>query len=111
MARKALSRFTGLAVGLAVSAALFGGWGAAAHADECYSANCWIRIQEATDPAYQAAIHGGYYPYSYTYYGYPYGPSYGYPYGAYPYYPYSYYSYQSQYQYQYQFSTATNLTK
>lgn len=107
MARIILKR----AAGLAVVALLIGGWGIAAHAQVCESANCMIRVQEANDPAYQAAIHGGWYaPYPYYSYSYmyPYG-GYAYPYGYYPYpapyQPYQTYSYStnSNYSYQYQY--------
>lgn len=65
-------------------------------------------MQRAYDPAYQAAIHGGWYsphqygPYSYhSFYSYP---SYTYfPYSSYPYYQYQNYAFQYQYQYQYQY--------
>lgn len=89
------------AAGLAIALLLLGGWGMAAHAQAqvCYSANCMMRLDEANDPAYQAAIHGGWYPYS----AYPYPYSYSYPY-SFNYSPYQYQAYQDySYQYQYQY--------
>lgn len=102
MARKAAKRVAGFAAGAAVFALLLGGWGMAAHAQYCDNANCMLAAQRASDPAYQAAIHSGWYsPYQYSYYPYP---SYiYYPYSSYPYFPPPAYSYQYQYQYQYQY--------
>ena len=75
--------------GLTVGALLLMGGGAAAHAQVCYDANCLIQQQEANDPAYQAAIHGGY-GNGYGYSSMPYSQNYGY--GVYP-----NYSYANQY--------------
>lgn len=89
-------------LGLGIVALAMGGWGLTAHAWSCESANCWIRIDEANDPAYQAAIRS--LPYNpFTTYSYFY-PSYGYS----NYMPYPYGGYQYQYQNRYSYSHSQN---
>lgn len=82
---QALKRAGELATALFLALFLIGGWGMAAHAQVCDNANCMIQLQEASDPAYQAAIHSSW-PYEYGY-SYPY--HYSYPYSSYPYVAYS----------------------
>jgi len=69
---------------LATALLLFGGWGLAAHAQTCESANCWMQIDEANDPAYQSASTGHFYGHYTSYY---------------PYYYQNQYPYQNPYQY------------
>lgn len=106
VARKALKLLAGLTAVLATFALLLGGWGEIARAQYCDDANCVMSMQRAYDPAYQAAIHSGWYsPHQYA----PYSYNLFYPYPPYTYFPYSSYPYQNyayQYQYQYQYGNA-----